>query len=343
MATDAEGFNQRELFIAQSLRWMQLGGWNAFRINEAAPEAPPKGSSGDGGFIVLPNMMSILGCGASELTEVLKALGFRSEKKEKPKATAAVVVEAVAVDDAGGETTAAGVAPAEGGAEPAAVAEVAVVAQPAPLAEIPAADPVVSAEPSAEAAAVPSEPEFIDIWRPRRRRDEQPERKQEGGRPRHNRNNYRPNRAPGQQAPTVAASSATTDAEGNPLAPADDVATAVTAPPTPRKTRTWQVGKPGGEQREAKPEGQDDGGKSTERSKPGGERFKGGDRNRDRQGGDRGRDARGNDGGKGPRGGSGGDRVHSSGPEAKRGSYDPASPFAALSALKQQLEDRKRT
>ena len=322
----------------------------AFRINEAAPEAPPKGSSGDGGFIVLPNMMSILGCGAAELTEVLKALGFRSEKKEKSKAVAAVVVEDAAVARASGDTTVADVAPAEGAADAAMVVATAVADEPAPLAEMPAAELVASSdtvavaveEPAvAEAAVVPSEPEFIEVWRPRRRRDEQPERKQEGGRPRQNRNNYRPNRAPGQQTPAMAAASVTTDAEGNPLAPAGDSATAVTAPPRPPKTRTWQVGRPDGEQREAKPEGQDDGGKSAQRGKPGGERHKGGDRNRDRQVGDRNREFRSNDAGKAAR--SGGDRVHSSGPETKRGSYDPASPFAALSALKQQLEDRKRS
>ena len=295
-------------------------------------------------------MMSILGCGAAELTEVLKALGFRSEKKEKSKAVAAVVVEDAAVARASVDTTVADVAPAEGAADAAMVVATAVADEPAPLAEMPAAELVASSdtvavaveEPAvAEAAVVPSEPEFIEVWRPRRRRDEQPERKQEGGRPRQNRNNYRPNRAPGQQTPAMAAASVTTDAEGNPLAPAGDSATAVTAPPRPPKTRTWQVGRPGGEQREAKPEGQDDGGKSAQRGKPGGERHKGGDRNRDRQVGDRNREFRSNDAGKAAR--SGGDRVHSSGPETKRGSYDPASPFAALSALKQQLEDRKRS
>ncbi len=52
----------------------------AWRAKENG-QTPPKGSSGDGGFIVTPEMMSILGCSADELSNVLKALGFRVERK----------------------------------------------------------------------------------------------------------------------------------------------------------------------------------------------------------------------------------------------------------------------
>ena len=48
-------------------------------------DTPPKGSTGDGGFTVIPEMMSILGCSPEELGYVLTALGFRSEKREAPK------------------------------------------------------------------------------------------------------------------------------------------------------------------------------------------------------------------------------------------------------------------
>jgi ATP-dependent RNA helicase SUPV3L1/SUV3 len=48
-------------------------------------DAPPKGSTGDGGFVVIPEMMSILGCSPSELGNVLSVLGFRSEKREVPQ------------------------------------------------------------------------------------------------------------------------------------------------------------------------------------------------------------------------------------------------------------------
>ncbi len=59
-----------------------LVGW---RPNADQPSAtPPRGSTGDGGFIVTPEMMSILGCSTDELGEVLRALGFRSEKRPRP-------------------------------------------------------------------------------------------------------------------------------------------------------------------------------------------------------------------------------------------------------------------
>ncbi|MEM1371327.1 MAG: helicase, partial [Pseudomonadota bacterium] len=44
---------------------------------------PPKGASGDGGFIAQPEMMSILGCSPDELSEVLKAVGFKLERRRK--------------------------------------------------------------------------------------------------------------------------------------------------------------------------------------------------------------------------------------------------------------------
>jgi ATP-dependent RNA helicase SUPV3L1/SUV3 len=55
-----------------------------FRLNPTNPITPPKGSSGDGGFIVIPEMMSILGCSSDDMTLVLKALGFRSERRPAP-------------------------------------------------------------------------------------------------------------------------------------------------------------------------------------------------------------------------------------------------------------------
>ncbi len=55
--------------------------WRAKSENDT----PPKGSTGDGGFTVIPEMMSILGCSPEELGNVLAALGFRLEKREAPK------------------------------------------------------------------------------------------------------------------------------------------------------------------------------------------------------------------------------------------------------------------
>ncbi|MEZ5817463.1 MAG: helicase-related protein [Hyphomicrobiaceae bacterium] len=56
----------------------------AWRASEPG-QTPPRGSSGDGGFMVTPEMMSILGCSSAELGAVLTTLGFRSEMRPAPK------------------------------------------------------------------------------------------------------------------------------------------------------------------------------------------------------------------------------------------------------------------
>ncbi|MCL4767851.1 MAG: DEAD/DEAH box helicase [Hyphomicrobiaceae bacterium] len=54
----------------------------AWRPNPEAPSAaPPKGSTGDGGFVVIPEMMSILGCSPEELGAVFGSLGFRLDRR----------------------------------------------------------------------------------------------------------------------------------------------------------------------------------------------------------------------------------------------------------------------
>ncbi|MCC7254076.1 helicase-related protein [Hyphomicrobium sp.] len=57
----------------------------AWRPSPDGATTPPKGSTGDGGFIVTPEMMSILGCSPDELSNVLRALGFRLDRKTLPK------------------------------------------------------------------------------------------------------------------------------------------------------------------------------------------------------------------------------------------------------------------
>jgi ATP-dependent RNA helicase SUPV3L1/SUV3 len=52
----------------------------AWRTDPANPNPPPKGATGDGGFRATPEMMSILGCSAGELGNVLQALGFRLDR-----------------------------------------------------------------------------------------------------------------------------------------------------------------------------------------------------------------------------------------------------------------------
>ncbi|MEC9368649.1 MAG: helicase-related protein [Pseudomonadota bacterium] len=53
-----------------------LVGW---RRSEGAPETPT-GATGDGGFIVQPDMMSIIGCSGEDFAAVLHELGFRRQR-----------------------------------------------------------------------------------------------------------------------------------------------------------------------------------------------------------------------------------------------------------------------
>jgi ATP-dependent RNA helicase SUPV3L1/SUV3 len=56
----------------------------AWRATEPG-QTPPRGSSGDGGFMDTPQMMPTLGCSSAQLGAVLTTLGFRSETRPAPK------------------------------------------------------------------------------------------------------------------------------------------------------------------------------------------------------------------------------------------------------------------
>jgi ATP-dependent RNA helicase SUPV3L1/SUV3 len=118
------------------------------------PEEPrPAGSFEGGGFTIVPDMMSLVGCSGEEFHGILKSLGFRVQKKSVTR-EAAAPAQAAPIDMT-----------APTGAE---------VEQPAVIAEI--ADPVaaetaapaveaVAAEPVAEAPA--AETVEIDVWWPK--------------------------------------------------------------------------------------------------------------------------------------------------------------------------------
>ncbi|HJZ31811.1 MAG TPA: helicase-related protein [Hyphomicrobiaceae bacterium] len=61
----------------------------AWRVDPNNPAPPPKGATGDGGFRTTSEMMSILGCSATELGNVLKVLGFRLDRRRVDAAAAA--------------------------------------------------------------------------------------------------------------------------------------------------------------------------------------------------------------------------------------------------------------
>ncbi len=115
----------------------------------------PKGSTGDGGFMVTPEMMSILGCSPDELGHVLKALGFKLERRPAPSAPQAEASEPPPASD---------VPPAgEEGLPAQAVVAAATVPGETPAAEPAAPQPEVTVQPP-----VAAEPAVIEIWRARR-------------------------------------------------------------------------------------------------------------------------------------------------------------------------------
>ena len=142
----------------------------AWRANPTNPSSPPKGATGDGGFRATPEMMSILGCSAGELGNVLQALGFRLDRvRIEPEPVKP------AMPAANGK---AAVAPAD--------SEAAAAEQPAPTTEHttarPATSPTVAPDATLAASAAPvrrfrgaavadttpPEVKWDEIWRPRR-------------------------------------------------------------------------------------------------------------------------------------------------------------------------------
>jgi ATP-dependent RNA helicase SUPV3L1/SUV3 len=172
----------------------------AWRPDPASSNPPPKGATGDGGFRVTSDMMSILGCSLADVGEILHKLGFRMERVAPPRAeekpAADVPAPADAPDAGAAAVSGTGVPPAgeaetvEGeagsaGAEPHAVEAAAAAVEPGAgppaVEEAAAAAAEPGAEPPAvEAAAAAAEPKgpprneprseikSDEIWRPRR-------------------------------------------------------------------------------------------------------------------------------------------------------------------------------
>lgn len=74
----------------------------AFRAADGA-EAPA-GATGDGGFRVVPELMSLVGCSGEEFASILKSLGFKREKRplaatNEAQAHDTAQAEAIAVDE----------------------------------------------------------------------------------------------------------------------------------------------------------------------------------------------------------------------------------------------------
>jgi ATP-dependent RNA helicase SUPV3L1/SUV3 len=302
----------------------------AWRKSVDNPTAePPKGSTGDGGFIALPAMMSILGCPADQLGNVLKALGFRSERRPAPVPAAPAVAAPAAASSTAEQAASAADSVASAETEKVEVAEPSepplVEAPP----EIPSAETVAATAPEAPAAGeatqttaptepgtlAAAEPATIEIWRPRRHRGPERHERGEAGaagdgkrersrRWNRNRPGHKPN-GPGEPAP--AAASADPQA-----APAPATTDGAAADPQPRHERAHRD--------------------RTDRK----DRHDRKDRRPGERHGDRPHGQRRDDRGRGPRDDRARPNVISAAPPAKAGQAD--SPFAALGALKAALE-----
>lgn len=186
----------------------------AWRSSPERADTPPKGSTGDGGFKATDDMMSILGCSADELGEVLKSLGFRLERRpivaapvEAPAAAAAPEVnpEAQPVEEAG---TAVAATP-EASETP--------VAEPATLAATETASEggVALRQSEAPAAVEPEAEKFEEIWRPRRHHRREGAHRDAGREGRHRRGRPRHDRGTPAGAPMAEGSAAPVAAEAN--------------------------------------------------------------------------------------------------------------------------------
>ena len=300
----------------------------AWRANRDPEAKPPKGSTGDGGFIATPEMMSILGCSPEELGKVLKALGFRLDRRPvKPAAPPASMEHALAEGSAEPamsaepeETTTIEVASSELSSAEAVAPVSATVEDNGPA---PAEPDAVAAAPSETGPAVASEIQYEDVWRPRRHHRDTHERSEgrSDQRRRRDRRNGGHRHQSGEQPAASAAS------------PGSDATPSTAAP-----SSTTEDGRPHRHDRKRRHEGRGD----RDPKRAGGERSVGdrpkqGERTDDRRDeqrrehrGDRRREDRNQP------------RAITAAPPRPKAGAEADSPFSALMALRSQLEQTRR-
>jgi ATP-dependent RNA helicase SUPV3L1/SUV3 len=302
----------------------------AWRSTHDPDARPPNGSTGDGGFTATPEMMSILGCSPDELGKVLKALGFKLDRRPiKPAAAKAAHVDAA-------------VQPATPGAEGTSEA----ASTPSPTSDVAphAAEPAVAgavtvaAEAHAEvqqAGVQQAEVQYEEVWRPRRHHRGESSEHGQGRAEQHRHRDRRHGRRPGSGADRTAPAPAQATAGAGTAEPGTGaVVEGQTQAPEQRRDR--------GRERQRHDRGHDRGnrdrsvgghrgeGQRSEGARPEGRRDEG-------RRGDRGSDRRRNE----DRGDRGQPRAISAAPPRKPGS-DADSPFASLLALRSQLEQAQR-
>ena len=318
----------------------------AWRQNPDSPALPPKGSTGDGGFKATEEMMSILGCSAEELGNVLKALGFRLERRPVPAAKSSLGAPAAgdsqppvsggeAVESLTAEVSEAGSQTVVSPAEP---AQSALDIAATPTDEGGAAEE--PSKPEEEAATAEATVEYEDVWRPRRHRRD--DRRERGGR-HHGRHGQRGGARTAPAAEAVAGAPAAESAEAKP----ESAAGGVRDQQSERSHRRDKHRREGGDRQHEGRERSGHPGQGQERQgqeRQGQERQGQGRRADNRNEGDRRDNA-----GRGPKQGRERDRREDRrgrAPEVitaappKRGGMDPDSPFAALAALKASMDKR---
>jgi ATP-dependent RNA helicase SUPV3L1/SUV3 len=154
----------------------------SWRGDPAKGVSPPKGATGDGSFRATAEMMSILGCSAGELGNVLRALGFWAERRKVGPAPGDGIAPQAATPAAeanGSDAPASPDPPSEpagegqaaerasdGGAAP--VVAAAPADAPAPCVA-PAAQAAASAQDRPAGAPKTAEGQWEEVWRPRRK------------------------------------------------------------------------------------------------------------------------------------------------------------------------------
>ena len=322
-------------------------------------ERPPGAIDGFG-FTVTGSMTSLTGASGEDFASILRSLGYRMEKRPKPKEELAAA--AAASPDA---------APAQAAdAPPVAPAETVPVAETMPAAETPLADPIAepvaspdtvpsaeapTADPAADAAVAPvadaaaetqkdaksADPEMIEIWRPGRPGGNQRRREAQRQGRRRERDTQKADAPKPEAAPAgdtqVATEPAVAAADASP--PADGERTERHGRPRHRRhergERKFGEG-PG--QKEQKEEGKDDGARRAARP----ERKERGGRDERPDRGDRGNRPPRRDRDRDRRDDNRPSRTWSSAQESRGKEPDPNSPFAKLLALKQQLESSNK-
>ena len=278
----------------------------------------------NGGFIVTPAMMSLVGCSGEEFSNLLKGLGYRPRlEKVKPPKIEEKPVEApkFIVETISSESHAPAPVAAEASAEPmetpAEVVEeeipASIEASGEPTDEVAASEeiPVMEAGAQAEPAEAEAELVELEIWRPQRRH--KPEQ-----RPRHHR-----------KAAVVA--------EGAPATAEGETGDKKSEEPRRQRSRERYKGKRDDNKGAGVQAGNDDNKTDNSGNKGNRDKFAKGGRKEGRRDGPR--DDR-KDGRRDDRGKGGERREWSSAPPRREREIDPDSPFAALAVLKERVQGK---